>query len=537
MKKTLISILIPVYNGGDYLKKTIASIQKQTLTDFEVICVDDGSKDDSYDFLCQCEKSDKRIKVIKRKEKGGDASKGISYGLPYCSGDWFFYMSQDDLISADCLENCYNKVKDTKADVCIPDTVIFTGNSCKDTVMYAPNKDYGQVMSGAEAFFLSVIYKISGFALRRMSLVKKVGQDDKFYDSCDKSMAFQYFFAKKVVFCDAQFFYRQNNPSAITKVFSVANAHHLDTCNEVIEFSIKNKIKKTHLEKMIKVFLKRRSEIVFKTLGLPEKDKTSADLILKNSLRDLRCILLKNKFFLLYVETFFVEFRKKILRGYLYNFLKNKSLTHNLLYYKLEKKLRKSGIVSVNTNNGDVNLYNAKVKSALELPCSVGKCTYVGENIYIGSPKTVIGSFCSLAANIIIGPGEHPTNYLSSSSFLYMDCLGYSVNQGNQEFLEPCYIGNDVWIGDNVFIKGGVTIGDGAVIGAGAVVTKDVPPYAIVGGVPAKIIRYRFDAEVIEELLELKWWSLSDEVIRQLPYRDIDKAISYIKNVRKNSDV
>lgn len=211
----------------------------------------------------------------------------------------------------------------------------------------------------------------------------------------------------------------------------------------------------------------------------------------------------------------------------MYKFLQKHSLTHNFLFKKLSKKLQKNGLIP--TIHTAQDLYASKVKSALQLPCKVGRCTYCDDNVYIGSPETTIGSFCSLAANIIIGPGDHPTNYLSTSSFFYMDCLGYSNSQGNEEFLEPCKIGNDVWICDNVFIKGGIKIGNGAVIGAGAVVVKDVPPYAIVGGVPAKIIRYRFDKEIISQLEELGWWDLGDDVIKKIPFRDINEAIKFIK--------
>ena len=77
-----------------------------------------------------------------------------------------------------------------------------------------------------------------------------------------------------------------------------------------------------------------------------------------------------------------------------------------------------------------------------------------------------------------------------------------------------CIIGNDVWIGNDVRIIGGITIGDGAIVGLGAVVTKDVPPYAVVGGVPAKIIRYRFEQDKIEELLRDKWWNKEEEWIK-----------------------
>ena len=90
-------------------------------------------------------------------------------------------------------------------------------------------------------------------------------------------------------------------------------------------------------------------------------------------------------------------------------------------------------------------------------------------------------------------------------------------------------IGNDVWIGDQCFIKAGVKVGDGAVIGAHAVVTHDVPPYAIVGGVPARVIRYRFDEETINSLLNSEWWNLND--------KDLSVFAQYIQNkeITKNN--
>ena len=84
----------------------------------------------------------------------------------------------------------------------------------------------------------------------------------------------------------------------------------------------------------------------------------------------------------------------------------------------------------------------------------------------------------------------------------------------DEKFSKPCTIGNDVWIGCNATILRGVKVGDGAVIGANSLVNRDVPPYAIVGGVPARIIRYRFDERVVEQLLRIRWWDWSDEKIR-----------------------
>ena len=168
----------------------------------------------------------------------------------------------------------------------------------------------------------------------------------------------------------------------------------------------------------------------------------------------------------------------------------------------------------------------------------IGKCSYSGQDIYItNKEETIIGSFTSIGTGVSLGCGRHPINFLSTSPYLYADYLGYKKKMASHneyvEYCPPIKVGNDVWIGDKVLIMNGVTIGDGAIIGAHAVVTKDVPPYAIVGGIPAKIIRYRFDKESIEELLKLKWWNFPDEIIKKIPYDDITKAILFLKRQLK----
>jgi tetrahydrodipicolinate N-succinyltransferase len=94
-------------------------------------------------------------------------------------------------------------------------------------------------------------------------------------------------------------------------------------------------------------------------------------------------------------------------------------------------------------------------------------------------------------------------------------------------------IGNDVWTGHNVNILSGINVGDGAVIAAGSVVTKDVPPYAIVAGVPATIKRYRFSEKIIERLLSNKWWELELSDLSGLPFRDVERCLDSIENLRR----
>lgn len=146
--------------------------------------------------------------------------------------------------------------------------------------------------------------------------------------------------------------------------------------------------------------------------------------------------------------------------------------------------------------------------------------SYLGEYTYTGQFSVImhskIGKYCSISWGVTIGAGEHDYNKITTHDFLYN--RNYDINNDNvsyDRFEQPLSIGNDVWIGTNATICRGVTIGDGAVIGANSVVTKDVPPYSIVVGVPAKVIKYRFNHDIIASLLDLKWWDFPPEIIKE----------------------
>jgi len=146
---------------------------------------------------------------------------------------------------------------------------------------------------------------------------------------------------------------------------------------------------------------------------------------------------------------------------------------------------------------------------------SVEKYTYFGENCSVFN--AIIGSYCSIANNVIIGSAEHDLRFVSTSPVFFRgrNLLGKNLANTAEPAFKMVQIGNDVWIGNNVLIKQGVKIGNGAIVAMGSVVTKDVPSYSIVGGVPAKIIRFRFNSETINQMEKTQWWNLTENELKK----------------------
>lgn len=177
-----------------------------------------------------------------------------------------------------------------------------------------------------------------------------------------------------------------------------------------------------------------------------------------------------------------------------------------------------------------VNVQKVKMEGASKIHrrssvkgSTVGFATYLGEDCFL--ENCIIGKYCSISSNVIVVQGTHPTSRWVSThpAFFSLNEQSGVVYTEQNRFDEYKYvsdtdkcsaiIGNDVWIGRSANILAGVRIGDGAVIGAGALVTKDIPPYAIVGGVPAKIIKYRFNESDRNYLHNLQWWNKGEEWI------------------------
>ena len=177
---------------------------------------------------------------------------------------------------------------------------------------------------------------------------------------------------------------------------------------------------------------------------------------------------------------------------------------------KLLKKLRLSSFRACEID------CSARIDSQCELTrVKIGRFSYICSSSHI--TDAVIGSFCSCGGGVCIGGGLHPLEMVSTSPVFLKGKNIFHQNLATFDFegSKTVHIGNDVWIGNAAYIKSGVTIGDGAVIGTHAVVTHDVPPYAIVAGVPAALLRYRFPTEVIVGLLALKWWDWPVEKLKR----------------------
>lgn len=144
---------------------------------------------------------------------------------------------------------------------------------------------------------------------------------------------------------------------------------------------------------------------------------------------------------------------------------------------------------------------------------TLGDYSYVMEQADL--MHTTVGKFCSIAAFVRLNPGNHPLDRVTSHHMTYRAAM-YDLGADDAEFFawrdaHPVKLGHDIWIGHGVTVVAGVTIGNGAAVGAGAVVTKDVPAYTVVAGVPAKPIRERFNADTATKLERIRWWDWTRE--------------------------
>ena len=207
-------------------------------------------------------------------------------------------------------------------------------------------------------------------------------------------------------------------------------------------------------------------------------------------------------------------------------------LLRKIMYYILNTPKINNNVVLTGYSRGIQNVL-FEGKNAVPDRCnfsgniSLGYATTLGYNNFLHG-NISIGKYCQLGADIAIHTTNHPTNYMTT----YINKNLFKGELKKLKETNTVVIGNDVWIGHNALIVGNVKIGNGAVIAAGAIVTKNVSPYTIVAGVPAKPIRKRFSDAIINEVEALKWWDMSEvelEKIKPMFFKDFNNNTSIYK--------
>lgn len=216
-----------------------------------------------------------------------------------------------------------------------------------------------------------------------------------------------------------------------------------------------------------------------------------------------------------------------------------------MLDEKTRSELRKEGIkINKNVIFGDrINLEcetPISLDGSIAMRGKIGAYTYIRNDCRLSPGTASIGRYCSIAPDVRIGDGDHPIDWFSTHPFQWG--ATHLLPKERQEELRrdiplkrKIKIGHDVWIGSSAIITRGVHIGNGAIIAAGAVVTKDVPPYAIVGGIPAKIIKFRFPDEIIERFRTLKWWQYDLPKVTGLDFSDVKSCLDKLEHMKSES--
>ncbi|QWI53130.1 CatB-related O-acetyltransferase [Bacillus mycoides] len=208
---------------------------------------------------------------------------------------------------------------------------------------------------------------------------------------------------------------------------------------------------------------------------------------------------------------------------------------------KQVKLLVKFMFLKYKHKSASINSFQVNRNLKISKGARINKGVIIGENVAIGEYSYInnnsivfnsdIGKFCSISYNCMIGLPNHPVKNISTSPFIYSNSNILNIPGSFEDLNTQTIIGNDVWVGASTIIMRGVSIGNGAIIGAGSVVTKNIPPYAIAVGNPAKVIKMRFEKNHVEFLEEMKYWDKYDTQKKRLAHLVL-KREKWIEDVK-----
>ncbi len=232
----------------------------------------------------------------------------------------------------------------------------------------------------------------------------------------------------------------------------------------------------------------------------------------------------------------------KLIKNYIKYLIGNSSLKIIYDHLKYNRKYKTNGVyigfeTVIRNSNLKKDVYISD--NCLIQKCTIGEKTYVNSNTNINNAE--IGNFCSIGSNVQIGVGNHPTYMISTHPTFYSNNKAFKTYADKMYYLnesEPIKIGHDVWIGSNVCILNNISIGNGSILAFGSVITHDVPDFAIVAGVPGRIIKFRFSEEDVKLINASNWWNfdsalLSKNFIKMHNLQDFKTWINEIEKIAK----